>query len=71
MKTRTKILAECPSCGEMVFFDKNPELGQFRICQFCEEKLEVIELDPILLDFPMEDEDYDGEFDYEDDDDNW
>lgn len=73
MKTEVKIAAECPSCGENVVFDIKPQLGQVIICRYCGEELEVIDLTPILLDFPIEDEEYDSEFDYEDDydDDRW
>ena len=71
MKTKVKILAECPSCGEMVVFDKTPKRGQLIACWYCEEELEVIDLEPILLDFPLDDEDYDDEYDNEDDDERW
>ena len=70
MVTNTKIMSECPSCGETVIFERKPTLGQFIDCPFCEEFLEVIDLDPLLLDWPIEDGDYDDDEDdfYEDDD---
>ena len=67
MKMKIKVIAECPSCGEMVLFGKNPKLGELITCRECEEELEVISLEPILLDFPLEDGEYDEEFDYDDD----
>ena len=70
MVTKAKILAECPSCGEKVFFVRTPRLGQYVDCQYCEEELEVIDLEPILLDFPLDEGDYDDGFDI-DDDDEW
>lgn len=73
MKVKSNIIADCPSCGERVVLDKSPRLGDFVVCRICEEKLEVIDLNPILLDFPLEDESYDYEYedDYDSDDDGW
>lgn len=65
MKNQT--MAECPSCGEMVYFEKNPTIGQYVTCRFCDEQLEVIELDPVILDWPFVDEDLEYEDDYADD----
>ncbi len=63
-----KINAECPSCEESITFHKPPRLGQILRCQFCESELEVIDLDPVTLDWPYEEEDFefDGEYDYAD-----
>ena len=73
MKTRANIITDCPSCGESVILDKSPRLGDFIVCRICEEKLEVIDLNPILLDFPLEDGSYDYEYDDDDeyDDGGW
>ena len=67
MVSKTKTMAECPSCGVMVFFEMRPKLGQFIDCPSCNEFLEVIDLDPVLLDWPVEEGDYDDDFD----DDDW
>ena len=68
MVTKAKVSAECPSCGEMVFFTKRPEIGEYVECKYCEEALEVIDLEPVLLDFPLEEDGYDDDYDYDDDD---
>ena len=70
MKTNTNIIAECPSCGEMVYFAKFPRLGQYIDCRYCEEELEVIDLQPLLLDWPIEEDNYDNDL-YEDTEDDW
>lgn len=69
--------AACASCGAKVNVGKNPELGQRFTCPSCDDVMEVVWLDPIELDWPIdddedydefEDEDYDEE-DYEEDED--
>jgi hypothetical protein len=59
MKTQSQIMADCPSCGEGVIFIKPPVIGQFISCRYCDDRLEVIDLDPILLDWPLTEDDLD------------
>ncbi len=54
MKTKTRIRTRCLVCGEPVHFEKYPRLGEIITCQFCDEKLEVVRLDPIVLDWPWD-----------------
>ena len=61
MKSKEKIEADCPSCGELIYFDRQPRLAELVYCWYCEEELEVIGIDPVLLDYPFEDEDFDEE----------
>jgi lysine biosynthesis protein LysW len=64
--------AACASCGAKVNVGKNPELGQRFTCPSCDDVMEVVWLDPIELDWPIDDDedydDYDDE-DFEDDED--
>jgi alpha-aminoadipate carrier protein LysW len=54
----------CPSCGEDVVIPGRPELGQRVVCPSCDSELEVIELEPLELDWPFdEDEDWDDDWD--------
>lgn len=64
--------AECAYCGDMVILSGSPKLGQKVICQHCGEKLMVIGLDPLELDFEYyeDEEEYDEYDDYEYDYDN-
>ena len=71
MKTNTNTMAECPSCGETIHFDRYPRLNQLIDCRYCREELEVIDLEPLLLDWPFEEGDFDDDYDDDDDDDDW
>jgi uncharacterized paraquat-inducible protein A len=48
--------AECPSCGSFVPVGRKVRMGQRVACPICREKLEVIWLHPVELDWPLEDE---------------
>ena len=50
MKTRKKRISRCPSCGEMIFIGDRPKIGQYLLCSICDEKVEIVNLDPIILD---------------------
>ncbi len=47
----------CPDCDEDVRIPPRPRIGQRVICQRCGAKLEVIEVDPIELDWAYDEED--------------
>ena len=57
--------AECPSCGGRVKVADNVKIGKMVTCKDCGDLLEVVWLDPIELDWPI---DVDDEDDEEDDD---
>ncbi|MBN1876649.1 MAG: hypothetical protein JXA33_20655 [Anaerolineae bacterium] len=77
--------AICPSCGEWVKLPDHPKIGQKVTCLQCEADLEVIEVDPVELDWAYmegkldeenwdDDEDWDEEEDgdeEEDEDEDW
>jgi lysine biosynthesis protein LysW len=65
---------QCPNCEDSINFSNQPRIGQKLTCPHCGEVLEVLDLDPIELDFVYEeyeddygDQDY-GDEEYEDDD---
>jgi lysine biosynthesis protein LysW len=58
--------AECPSCGEKVKVADNAKIGNMVTCNGCGDILEVVWLDPVELDWPVDDDDDDD--DYDDDD---
>ncbi|MGC9398946.1 MAG: lysine biosynthesis protein LysW [Anaerolineae bacterium] len=70
-------LAVCPSCGETMRLGDKPKLGERITCPECGEVLEVVELNPVELDWAFDDDDddyYDDEYDddeYDYDDDDW
>ena len=59
--------AECISCGSEVKFSVQPKMGQLVTCPDCSADLEVVWLDPVELDWPFDDEDFedDDEYDYD------
>jgi len=62
-------VAICPSCGEDVKLSGRPRIGQKMTCPHCDAWLEVIEMDPVELDWAY-DEDEDWDYDWEDDEDD-
>lgn len=60
--------AICPSCGEWVKLPDHPKIGQKITCPECEADLEVIEVDPVELDWTYLEDEVDDE-DWEDDED--
>lgn len=57
--------AVCPGCDQNIYFRKTPKLGDIVYCDNCEADLEVVNVNPIELDWPWEEEE---EEDYEDED---
>lgn len=51
--------AACPACGAQVTLSNQTKIGQRVICGSCCEKLEVTWLEPIELDYPLDDDDSD------------
>jgi alpha-aminoadipate carrier protein LysW len=64
---RQATTATCPDCGEKVTLRGEIRLGQEVICPNCDAELEVVETDPVELDWAYDDE-YDED---EDEDENW
>jgi lysine biosynthesis protein LysW len=50
VKNRT---AYCPTCGERPLVENKLILGQIVRCCFCQSDLEVLKLDPVVLDWPI------------------
>lgn len=46
--------AYCPECGRQVVVER-PQLGQLLTCSRCRSDLEVINLEPLQLDWTMDD----------------
>jgi lysine biosynthesis protein LysW len=64
------VKAECPSCGADVSIFTKPKMGQRVKCNSCESDLEVIWLEPVELDWLLEDydeEEDDDSYEYEED----
>ena len=57
---------ECLACDDDVYVGRNPKVGNFVTCRHCEEVFQIIDIDPVLIDWP-----YDEDDDYTDDDEGY
>lgn len=63
-----KTVVECLSCGDDISIQGNIKIGNMITCDTCDTQLEIIELNPLMVDWPYYDDDYFDE-DYADEDD--
>jgi lysine biosynthesis protein LysW len=58
---------KCPFCGAKITLQKSVRRGDIIYCPDCDAELEVFGLNPVELDWPMEDyDDEDLVYEYED-----
>ena len=50
MKVIKKRTSRCPSCGEKISIGDRPKIGQYLLCSICDERVEIVNLDPVVLD---------------------
>ncbi len=50
-RTKKAILARCVECESRIFFQETPEVGLTLLCPECDTKLEVVGLNPLVLDW--------------------
>jgi len=69
METSNISVAECPDCGEKIRFRGAVRVGQEIICPGCDAELQVVDTDPIELDWTYDelDDDWEDEDEAEDD----
>jgi hypothetical protein len=63
-----KLIVECLYCSEDIYIGGNPKIGSLLECKNCESQFEIIELEPIMIDWMAYDEDFgedDDLYDYE------
>ncbi len=60
-------LVNCLSCNIKIDVGEHPEVGQIVTCKNCETEFELIDLDPLTLDWPLDEED-EEDLDYLDED---
>lgn len=44
-------MGKCPSCGETIYVGYRSRIGQLVTCCSCDDELEILRLDPIILDW--------------------
>ena len=50
MNLNQKKTSRCPYCRERIPVGERPQIGQVLVCGVCDEQVEIIRLDPIILD---------------------
>ena len=63
------IRVECLDCGEAIYIRRNPTIGNIVTCDSCDSQFEIVELEPIMIDWPYDYEYDDDENIYDEDDD--
>ncbi len=58
MPKKSVLTAFCPDCDSEIYFSRRPRLDQVVVCQECNATLTVVEMDPIVLEWAMEEDDY-------------
>lgn len=69
-RTKTKPkkkAAECLYCGENIYIGHNPKVGNFVTCDSCDTQFEIVDLDPVMVDWPYYNDDFDGDEGFSDD----
>ena len=59
--------AECPQCGKNVQVGSQPTMGRLVKCKECGSELEIVWLDPVELDWPLDEEEMEDYLEYEED----
>lgn len=54
-------ISKCPMCGEKIKLSHKVWLGQDVICPVCDAELEVVNLNPVELDWVGEEDYYDDD----------
>lgn len=65
-KTRTNhkdTLVRCLLCKETIDLEYNYDVGKFITCKNCEMVYEIVNIDPVVIDWPYYDDDYDDDSD--------
>lgn len=63
MRVIKKRTSRCPSCGEKISVGDRPKIGQYLLCSICDEMVEIVNLDPIMLDLLYIADDGENRFD--------
>ena len=58
----------CPGCDEEFYVPRKLKLGDNLTCRSCDAELEVVSVDPVEVDWALEEDDSDDADDWDDDD---
>lgn len=62
-----KMTVECLNCSEDIYIGDKSKVGNFVTCKSCESLFEIIDLDPVMIDWYYYDDDYGDDDDLYDD----
>ena len=51
MQSRGKGMGKCPSCREKIYIGERARIGQPITCSYCNDRLEIIQLNPVIFDW--------------------
>ena len=64
-KTRPKkVTVECLVCNDDVYVGQNPKVGSYVTCNGCDAEFQIVDLEPVLIDWPEFDDYVDDEEGY-------
>ena len=67
-----KETVECLACDEDVYVGRNPKVGNFVTCHNCDATFQIIDVGPVLIDWPFDgDDEYEEYEDYGDEDEGY
>lgn len=53
--------AVCPSCGKLAYVGHNPKIRDIVICNRCYADLEILDLNPVVLDWASDEPDFEND----------
>lgn len=56
-KPQKKVI-ECLYCNEDIYLGGNPKIGNIVECKNCESLFEIVDLEPVMIDWPFYADDY-------------
>ena len=64
IKSKAKMpQGKCPSCSRAVYVGTKPNIGDIIICKRCYAELQIVDFNPIILEWATDDSDY---YEYDD-----
>ena len=67
-KTRSKkMIVGCLACEDEIFVGRDSKIGSYIYCNTCDAEFQIIDIKPVLIDWPDDDDYYDGKEGYYDD----
>ncbi len=49
-------MGTCLDCDTNITLDENADIGDVLICPSCKARLEIIDLDPVILDYAVDED---------------